>query len=159
MEQRREILRAIWAVSNTNIDSDFKPYSDTYDNGYTNNDAYYNADPYRHDHTQCKPDSNTEHNAPCYSHTEISPRSKGATYCASASDAGTDSIIATADSVAAAYLASSHNTGAISVLAACHSRAATLVRGITILAKAAGLRIVGEQKIQGKIKIDAGLAN
>ena len=38
-------------------------HSDSYDNGYTDNDAYYNADPYRHNHTQCKPDSNTHWNA------------------------------------------------------------------------------------------------
>jgi hypothetical protein len=69
LEQRREILRAIRAGSNTNIDSDFKPYSDTYHNGYTNDDAYHITDAYGHDHTQCKPHSNTDWNANSYSYT------------------------------------------------------------------------------------------
>jgi hypothetical protein len=51
LEQRREILRAIWSHPHTNSNSNCKPYSDTYDNGYTNNDAHYNADPDRHDHS------------------------------------------------------------------------------------------------------------
>jgi hypothetical protein len=63
LEHRREILRTRWPHTNTDTHGNCKPYSDTYDNGYTNNDVYYNADPYRHDHTQCKPDSNTDWNA------------------------------------------------------------------------------------------------
>jgi hypothetical protein len=144
LQHWREILRAIRSNANANTDFNGKPYSDTYDNGYTNNDAYYNADPYRHDHTQCKPDSNTdwntnsysysylngnrntEHNAPSYSHTESSPKSKGATYSATAPDARTDSIIATTNRVAAAYLASSHYTSPATVLAASYSGTAAL---------------------------------
>ena len=66
-----------------------------------------------------------------HSYTESSPKSKGATYCATAPDACTDSIIATTNRMATAYLASSHNTSTTSVLAASYSGAAALGRSLT----------------------------
>jgi len=83
-------------------------HSDSYDNGYTDNDAYYNADPYRHNHTQCKPDSNTHWNA------------NRNTYGNTNSDSNPEQHAEN----------HSHNTNSDSILPAPHARTAALITAI-----------------------------
>jgi hypothetical protein len=130
-EHRRKILRTIWSHTNTNC----KLYFDTYDNGYTDNDACDNTDPYRHDHTQCKPDGNTdwdtnshgysytnaEHNTPSYSHTKVSPESATTSNSSTSHHTGPTATFATTYCSTTAHSATAYHTGAASTVAATYS--------------------------------------
>ena len=128
-------LRPIWSLTIANSHVYSEPISQRNAYGYfnANSNSYGTSTdsptpPERQPQPTCNTDndSNAKYTPENHSHTQSSSKSKGATYCATAPDARTDSNIATADSMAAAYLASSHNASAAPALATPYSRTSTL---------------------------------